>query len=122
MSLVPPNVDPVWSTSVYTLIHTPAPYLRNTFLVGTLPLLWVRGQNKDSPEIQQHNHMIPYIGPPYLRCNPGAASTQGRLILPVQTNLPNDTYHHIVNSCVSLQEEHATLGKVLQDVMIDLGL
>ena len=65
-------------------------------------------QNKKIPDPQQHNHTTPYVGPPCLRCNPGAASTQGRLILP--THLPTDTYHRIVNDCVSLQEERTTLG------------
>jgi len=101
-------------------LHTPAPYLRNTLQVATLPLLWARSQNKNIPDLQQDNHTTPYVGPPCLRCNPGAASTQGRLIL--QTNLPTDTYHHIVNDCVTLKEERATLRKALQGVMIDLGL
>jgi len=101
-------------------LHTPAPYLRNTFQVATLPLLWARSQNKNIPDPQQHNHTTPYVGPPCLRCNPGAASTQGQLILP--THLPTDTYHHIVNDCVSLQEERTTLEKSLEAVMIDLGL
>jgi len=104
-------------------LNTPAPYLRTSSEIPTLPLLRAWCQNLTtlrSNLCNEEDTILPYHGIPSLRCNPTALIDQGPLL--IRTHHPVDNIHHLATSCVTTLNLREQLGQHFETIMVELGL